>query len=57
MNTVMAVATQMAVESTAWWAASGGARHSPMATSWRSVFTLAVLRAGMDTPWRPTTDR
>ena len=39
------------------WPASGGARHMPMAMSWTSVLNLAELRAGMEIPWRPATER
>ena len=41
----------------AWWPARGGARHMPMAMSWSSVLSLAELRAGIEMPCRPTTER
>ena len=39
------------------WPANGGARHMPMAMSWTNVLNLAELRAGMEIPWRPATER
>ena len=57
VTTVKATATHTATDRTPRCGATDGARHSRMAMPWTRVFTLAVARAGIEIPRRPTAMR